>query len=201
MFSTKKGVMATMKRLRMVLTALMLAALLVLPFPTASPAQGPNEDCPPGTTLVVKFEWDGSGYYPEGGNAKGVAISGDELGGSWTSIVGIHYWIIKGATDTETYEHNYGPCHPGVYGGDFYASDLVGPQGQEYPDISNIQFCAPVTAITLVSFTAKVGAGGVALAWVGCGAFLLMLGLVAEVVVHHHNRGQRLPALLVREVT
>ena len=42
---------------------------------------------------------------------------------------------------------------------------------------------------------------GAALAWAGCGAFLLMLGLVAEVVVHGHNREQRLPALLVREVT
>ncbi len=42
---------------------------------------------------------------------------------------------------------------------------------------------------------------GATLAWAGCGAFLLMLGLVAEVVVHGHNREQRLPALLVREVT
>jgi len=42
---------------------------------------------------------------------------------------------------------------------------------------------------------------GAALAWVGCGAFLLMLGLVAEVVVHSHDREQRLAAMLVREVT
>ena len=27
------------------------------------------------------------------------------------------------------------------------------------------------------------------------------LGLVAEVAVHDHNRGQRLPALLIRDVT
>lgn len=40
---------------------------------------------------------------------------------------------------------------------------------------------------------------GAALAWAGCGVFLLMLGLVAEVVVHHHNRKQRISTLLVRE--
>lgn len=40
---------------------------------------------------------------------------------------------------------------------------------------------------------------GAAMAWIGCGAFIVMLGLVAEVVVHHHNRRQGSPSLLVRE--
>ena len=157
-----------MKRSSIMLSAFTLVALLVLPFPTASPAQGPNIPCPAGTTLVAKFEWDGSEYVPDPeGNENGVTIIGDARGGSWTSIEGIHYWIIKGATDTETYGHYYGPADPWVYAGDFSASDLEGPQGQEEspPDISNIQFCAAATAITLVSFSAKAGVGGVALAW------------------------------------
>jgi len=160
--------MATMKRLRTVLAMVMLMALLAPALPMASLAQGPNIDCPAGTTLVAKFEWDDDKGYefekPED-NEGLVTIDedADAQGGDWKSTVGIHYVIIKGATDTFTYTHTYSPCDPGELEGAFDADDFDPPHTGK--DISNIQFCAPVTAITLVSFTARAANGGVTLAW------------------------------------
>ena len=83
-----------MRRLRIVIAALMLAVLLASAFTGVSLAQNPNEDCPAGTTLVAKFEWQGAaGYVFEkpAGNDDVVTITGDETGGTWESLFGIAY--------------------------------------------------------------------------------------------------------------
>ena len=169
-----------MQRPRIVLAVLMLMALLVPTFPTASLAKNPNIDCPEGTNLVAKFNWqkidedDKYSYVFEKppGSESVVVITGDATGGSWTSTEGIHYWIIKGSTttcaypDPETCELTYDPGAPPLFFGDFLASDFEPPyNGSTPPDISNIRFCAPATAITLASFTARPSGSSVMLAW------------------------------------
>ena len=159
-----------MQRPRIVLAVLLLTALLVPAFPTASLAGNPNISCPEPTTLVAKFEWvDGTGYVFEkpDGNEDLVTIDeedSDQQEGTWESEVDIHFWIIKGSTETFIYppEHMYAGDPP-ASGGAFYAEDLGG--SEPWTDISNIQFCAPATAITLASFTARPTGTSVILAW------------------------------------
>jgi hypothetical protein len=166
-----------MKKLRIALTALMLVALLAMALPVVSLAQddgNPNEDCPPGTYLVAKFEWTSTGYVFEKppGNEGVIEIDGDETGGTWESTAGgiIAYVILKGGPGTYIYPDDglFGPYDPPEDSGDFSKEDLPEVGTGNRPDISNIQFCAISTAVTGPgsSFNAEASAGRrVALTW------------------------------------
>jgi hypothetical protein len=136
-----------MRRLRIVITALMLAVLLAPAFTGVSLAQNPNEDCPTGTTLVAKFNWQGgAGYVFEKplGNDDVVTITGDETGGAWESLYGIAYVILKGGPGTYIYPNDNftEPYNPLAFSGSFSKDDLPLVGSGNNPDISNIQFCA-----------------------------------------------------------
>ena len=97
----------------------------------------PNITCPDDMGLAAKFEWSGSDYAyekPEG-NENLVNITGDAVGGDWTSKITISHVVLKGSTGTYTYEVD-------DMTGDFSKNDLPLNGGGQHPDISNIQFCA-----------------------------------------------------------
>lgn len=136
-----------MRRLRIVIATLMLAVLLAPVFTGVSLAQNPNEDCPTGTTLVAKFNWAGDlGYVFEKplGNDDVVTITGDETGGTWESLFGIAYVILKGGSGTYIYPNDNftEPYDPLALSGSFSKNDLPLVGSGNHPDISNIQFCA-----------------------------------------------------------
>ncbi|MDN3515168.1 MAG: hypothetical protein NG747_12315 [Candidatus Brocadia sp.] len=155
-----------MKNLKPGKKVLTLAVLLAMSAFILRPVYSngnPNIDCPQDTTLVAKFNWENDSYVFEKpqGNETVVTITGDETGGTWTSTTAISDVIIKGATNTHTYSYN-----PSVTMGSFSKYDLPPNNGGQYPDISNIQFCAKATAVTLISFTAEAsGDGKVTLTW------------------------------------
>lgn len=71
------------------LTAVALSASLLL---LAAPALGTEggqgsdgENCPSPTTLLVTFSWNGTAFAPDGGDAMGVAVSGDADLAYWSS--------------------------------------------------------------------------------------------------------------------
>jgi len=120
--------------------SLSMAALLG--FSTSVSADGPNEECPTGTTLVAKFEWTSGGYVFEkpAGNGNVVILNGDAEGGSWTSNIAISHVILKGGTDSHIYTDGSGD----------FSKEVLDPKkaGNPRPDISNIQFCASETSNT-----------------------------------------------------
>lgn len=134
------------------LMALIAAGMFMAPVASAKGKGGPqnnnnngggnpNIECPAGTTLVAKFNYEGGSYVFEkpAGNAGVVTISGGSAtGGSFTSTAWISAVIIKGgagpvATKTDTY-------NPSVQSGSFNNTGLLNNGGQ-VPAISNIQFC------------------------------------------------------------
>lgn len=130
---------------RKIMSILLLMALLLSVASTAVFAQGnPNEECPAGSVLVAKFNWEGGAYVFEkpAGNENIIQLSAnaDVNGGGWTSTVStviIGYVIVKGGTDTDIIDYTPG----GAMNGTFSNANLLNNGGQ-IPGISNIQFCS-----------------------------------------------------------
>jgi len=108
----------------------------------AKPGQGggnPNVDCPEGSELLSKFNWEG-GYVFEkpAGNESIVTIlaGADAEQGDWTSTSTITYVVLKGSTGTHTYD-----LGAGAGSGSFDKTDLPLNGGGNHPDISNVKFC------------------------------------------------------------
>ncbi len=98
----------------------------------------PNVDCPEGTTLAAKYEWNGS-YKAEGDGSAVTILNANATSGSWTANQNISAVVIKGgsgpsATNTIIYD-------PTATSGDFSNEGLENG-GENIPDISNIKFCA-----------------------------------------------------------
>ncbi len=106
-----------------------------------APASGSlSGDCTAGTTLIAKFEVNGSGQYvfeKPAGNQGVVTISNaGSTGGFWSSTAAIKAIVIKASTDAKIIAHN-----PPAFSGSFNNSGMTTPSGQ-VPAISNIRFCA-----------------------------------------------------------
>lgn len=99
---------------------------------------GPNIDCPAGTSLVAKFEWGNSyDFEKPAGNENVVTINnGTASGGKWTANQPISHVILKGGTETFTYEFELGSQAES-----FSKNRLPPNPSGKSPDISNIQFC------------------------------------------------------------
>ena len=95
-------------------------------------------DCPVGTTLIAKFNWNGSSYVFEkpAGNRLTVTVTGTATGGTWSSTVLISAVVLKGSTDLKVVTYS-----PTAAAGSFDNSGLLTPSGQN-ADISNVRFCA-----------------------------------------------------------
>ena len=126
--------------------AMMLVGALVLlvgMLSTTSASGGGNAECPDGTQLVAKFEFQGGTYVFEkpSGNQSVVVISdADAKSGVWASQVPIAAIVVKGGPGSKTTT-----LEPPQSTGTFSNTGLP-PVGQgNTPDISNIQFCGPTT--------------------------------------------------------
>ena len=128
-------------KLLMLLLALVLTSAGALSggalFSAASAtAGGGNEDCPAGTTLLTKYNWNGSAYVAEiGGDI--VTVNGDARGGTFSVAdgYGVEAMIVKGGTDATVVRYD----SPAT-AGSFSNSDLENNGGQT-PAISNLKFC------------------------------------------------------------
>lgn len=103
---------------------------------------GPNTDCPAGTSLVAKFEWQNNDYVFEkpAGNKTVVTIANGATasGGTWEANIPISSVILKGGT--ETFPYNFVPASQGPK---IFDKNKLDPNSSgNPPDISNIQFCA-----------------------------------------------------------
>ncbi len=110
-------------------------------------SNGGNIDCPAGSEMLAKFEWNGSRYTLEGSNEGGIILRGTTIddianaeGGQWTSAVPMAYLVLKGATDNYTYDLQ------GATAGSFSKNVLEGNGHGGSPDISNMKFCGDPTA-------------------------------------------------------
>jgi hypothetical protein len=113
--------------------SLIVAAVigLVLLLPASAFAGNPNEDCP--TTLIAKFEVQGSDLVFEEGTEGAITIvdvelddEGEPTGFEWSSTVEVGSVIVKGGQEVQ------------VFSGDTTTIDFDSP-----PAISNVQFCGP----------------------------------------------------------
>ncbi len=139
------------------LGALVVTAVFADEDPQCPPP--PSCQCPEGTDLVAKFEWDDEDGYvfekPEG-NEDVVTITGDEDGGTWTSTVAVSALAIKGGQECHVYDYE-----PAATSGSFSKQDFSTAGSGEglscKPDISNIQFCkeGEGTAVGPGSFTVR----------------------------------------------
>ena len=120
---------------------MLIGALMVLAPGAGANGQGgnPNEDCPAGTVLLAKFNWQGGSYVFEKGEAGVVTIGegADTTGGTWSSTKLVHTIIIKGSTDTDSVGVN-------ATEGTFSDENIETPSGQT-AGISNLQFCGPTS--------------------------------------------------------
>ena len=116
-------------------TVLMTGGSLTI-MTNANATGGGNEGCPPGTTLVAKANWNGSGYVFEG-PANGVTITGDATTANFTSATPIAAVVVKGGTNAKIDRYD-----PPVTSGSFSRTGLVNNGGQT-SDVSNVQFCGP----------------------------------------------------------
>ena len=103
-------------------TVLMTGGSLTI-MTNANATGGGNEGCPPGTTLVAKANWNGSGYVFEG-PANGVTITGDATTANFTSATPIAAVVVKGGTDAKWIEGQTALFLTGVWveGTDRYAA-------------------------------------------------------------------------------
>lgn len=118
---------------------------------TTSQLNGGNVPCPSGTTLVAKFEFQGGNYNFESpdGNEHAVTItSGSATGGTWDSEVAIADVIVKGGPNAVIMSFSP-PSFHGVFSND--GLPLVG--SGSHPDVSNVQFCAPIADSTTTTST------------------------------------------------
>jgi len=99
----------------------------------------PNVDCPEGTTLAAKYEWNGS-YQAEGDGSAVTILSGaNASSGSWTANQNISAVVIKGGSGpSATNTISYDPVATSGY----FSNDGLANGGENVPDISNIKFCA-----------------------------------------------------------
>jgi hypothetical protein len=105
---------------------------------TAPTSGSTDTDCPPGTTLIAKFEVSGGGNYIFEKGQPGVVtiINGTVSGGQFSSTVLIKAVVIKASTDTKVIQFS-----PSTFSGSFDNSGMRTPQGKNTPDISNVRFC------------------------------------------------------------
>ncbi|MEP0547474.1 MAG: hypothetical protein ABJF88_11120, partial [Rhodothermales bacterium] len=115
-------------------------ALLMLGAGLAAPATAGGPSCPDGTSLLAKFEWNGSRYVFEkpSGNQHIVTLSGSARSATWSSQADVSAIVLKGARDSEV----IATTNPRA--GSFTNANLETPSGQT-ADISNVQFCAGST--------------------------------------------------------
>ena len=130
-------------RFRTLLALLGVFALLFMGLVTftgsASATGGGNEDCPEGTTLLAKYNWNGSGYVAESGGTV-VSVSGNTTSGTFTvtSDYVVSAVVVKGGTNAKTDIYD-----PPVTSGSFNNTGLVNNGGQT-AGISNVKFCGGV---------------------------------------------------------
>jgi hypothetical protein len=122
------------------ISAAVIASFSLSAFAKSNPNKGnPNVDCPDGTRLTAKYEWNGS-YQAEGNGSAVTILSGaNATSGLWTANQNIGAVVIKGgsgpsATNTIIYD-------PTATSGDFSNEGLENGGGN-VPAISNIKFCA-----------------------------------------------------------
>ncbi len=116
---------------------------------TTAHLNGGNVPCPSGTTLVAKFNFQGKKYVYEKpvGNEHVVTITnGSATGGIWDSQIAIADVIVKGGPNAVVIS-----IHPPALHGVFSNAGLPLVGRGKHPDISNIQFCAPVGSTTTTS--------------------------------------------------
>jgi len=106
-----------------------------------SHAGGGNMDCPANTSLIAKYEWNGSSYVAESGSGD-VRVTATVTSGSFTVLKAnttISAVIVKGGTDAKVTSYN------NVTSGNFDNSGLEN-NGGNVPGISNVKFCGTVTS-------------------------------------------------------
>lgn len=75
--------------------------LLVLATPVLGTESGAQaEGCPEGTSPLVSFTWDGAAFAPDGGDAMGVAVSGDADLAFFSSGQAIAALVVTAGTET-----------------------------------------------------------------------------------------------------
>jgi hypothetical protein len=109
------------------------------PFPTCGTL---------GLALVDKFNRTGGSYVWESdtGGQQVTITNANATGGNWTSTVPIGAVIVKAATDVKFFPPTP-PYPPNTFAGTFDNHGMSTPsQGQNVPDISNVQFCSGTLA-------------------------------------------------------
>ncbi|HYL52802.1 MAG TPA: hypothetical protein VEZ15_12590 [Acidimicrobiia bacterium] len=109
---------------------------------TTSHLNGGNVPCPNGTTLVAKFDFGGGKYHFEepAGNEHVVTIThGSATGGTWDSQIAIAAVVVKGGPDAVITS-----VAPPALHGLFSNAGLPLVGKGNHPDVSNVQFCAPI---------------------------------------------------------
>ncbi|MFA5884072.1 MAG: hypothetical protein WDA60_09510, partial [Acidimicrobiia bacterium] len=118
-----------------------VGAILVVVGAVQTTAATPPEECPTGTELVSKYEFNDGAYVFEkpAGNESVVTITnGTADGGDWSSTVDIAVVIVKGG-DGSSFTTYDPPQKSGTF-----SNDALPPVGSgNIPDISNVQFCGP----------------------------------------------------------
>lgn len=124
-------------KLRNVLLIIVVLLAALVPMAASAQGNGGNQDCPAGTTLVAKFNWNGQ-WDPESGGGV-VTITGNAVSGTWTSTVFISAIVVKGGPDAYIANVN-----PAAKSGTYTQVGLppVGKRKANIPAISNIKFCA-----------------------------------------------------------
>jgi hypothetical protein len=145
----KKGI--TMKKPRIIFTALILVMLIVAAMPAVSLAVTGNGDCPDGYNFVARYAWASGQYtFDDGQNVftfSSHSVTGggpDATEGHWDSgTVGINAVVLKDGNEPQggptIFDYYY--YDPSVTSDDFTNDNLTDQTGKER-DISHIDFCA-----------------------------------------------------------
>ncbi len=144
------------------------AAISFVAFCQAGGTQQGNDPCPDGESLLVKFEWSGNSFQPEGGSSEGVSITdvvtdgdGEPISASWTSEESISTVVVKSATDdcefsggTSGSVESCGPP-PGQDGLADAASDSPDRSGFGVPSATGITGFAGLSAAAAIALARR----------------------------------------------
>lgn len=148
-----------LRLLILLILILLIAWLLIARYGGSWDRFGTTQtECPSGTTLLAKFEWDDGRFKFEKpqGNESVVFVSGTSSGGSWTSTSPVNLVTLKGGPRTVGTDYS-----PPVNAGTFTKQTLKPNGGGNTPDISFIEFCgsnSSTTGLTVMKTVAWNGA-------------------------------------------
>jgi len=150
-----------------------LSLVLTIAFavPQSALAVPPPDECPPGTSLIAKYNWNG----PDDEGPDGwifekyydvITITGDAYSGTWDSgSILIEAVFLKDGNTPDGQEISWLYEYPeGVTSGSYFASDMTPPQDPPHA-ISHISFCGNTFPVSLTSFNARANRGIVAIDW------------------------------------